>query len=242
MRLIGIVLLAATGLPAGAQEAAVEAVMEEQRCVWACLANFGPADDPAYGDCVQAQCSGEPGNGVRNQGGSVVAAPSSASASTGAWTYGPHPILGLSAHVQTEWGAMGFACGSDRARPASLRVTADMFEADGLTFVFDLAQGWSETSIRRIDGGVAAEDRTSCGHQIGHFRDASRIFAVDGLPDRQASGARLTIEGPGGAHAVASGSAAASIPGARVIGLRGSAAAIGALLAACPAMADMACD
>lgn len=33
---------------------------ELQRCVWGCLANFGPADNPAYQACVAARCSEPP--------------------------------------------------------------------------------------------------------------------------------------------------------------------------------------
>ncbi|WP_136443655.1 hypothetical protein [Pacificoceanicola onchidii] len=36
---------------------AEEDPMAMQRCVWACLANFGPADNPAYAQCVAEHCS-----------------------------------------------------------------------------------------------------------------------------------------------------------------------------------------
>lgn len=31
--------------------------MEVQRCVWRCLADFGPADRPEYAACVEARCN-----------------------------------------------------------------------------------------------------------------------------------------------------------------------------------------
>lgn len=35
---------------------AQEDPMEVQRCVWSCLSNFGPADNPAYEQCVVDHC------------------------------------------------------------------------------------------------------------------------------------------------------------------------------------------
>ncbi|MHA6347058.1 hypothetical protein [Roseivivax sp. CAU 1761] len=45
-------LLAGAGM-AGAQMSDDEL----QRCVWRCLAGFGPAENPAYHQCVERQCS-----------------------------------------------------------------------------------------------------------------------------------------------------------------------------------------
>lgn len=45
-------------LPAKAQVSESErlAAEAEQRCVWSCLANYGPASNPAYHDCVERMC------------------------------------------------------------------------------------------------------------------------------------------------------------------------------------------
>ncbi len=53
--------LALLALLLGAEPAAAQMdPMEEQRCVWRCLANSRGASDPAYDACVRAQCTGRP--------------------------------------------------------------------------------------------------------------------------------------------------------------------------------------
>lgn len=56
IRIVIAALLAVHAIPAAAQ---IE-VDETQRCVWGCLANFGPATNPAYHQCVEDHCVGDP--------------------------------------------------------------------------------------------------------------------------------------------------------------------------------------
>lgn len=51
-----VATVAASVVPAAAQMNA----MEEQRCVWQCLAASRGASDPAYHACVQSRCAGRP--------------------------------------------------------------------------------------------------------------------------------------------------------------------------------------
>ena len=57
--------------------------MEQQRCVWRCLANSRGNTDPAYGACVRAQCSG--------RSAPRAALPASPPVATSAW----HEMRGL---------------------------------------------------------------------------------------------------------------------------------------------------
>jgi hypothetical protein len=57
-------LLAVLALALGATPALAQPdPMEEQRCVWRCLAESRGANDPAYHACVSAQCTGRPPRG-----------------------------------------------------------------------------------------------------------------------------------------------------------------------------------
>lgn len=52
------VLLALALLPlSGVTRAQDGPEWDLQRCVWTCLHNYGPADNPAYGDCIARQCT-----------------------------------------------------------------------------------------------------------------------------------------------------------------------------------------
>ncbi len=70
------------------------AYMETQRCIWRCLAEFGPADNPAYPACVTRNCNDAPKKTTRS----------------GRWIYGRHAVLGLSAYVTVGDEAFGLAC------------------------------------------------------------------------------------------------------------------------------------
>lgn len=64
----GAILALSTGLVAFSTSAQVSdrdraAAEEEQRCVWSCLANHGPASNPAYHSCVAEICMGQPASG-----------------------------------------------------------------------------------------------------------------------------------------------------------------------------------
>lgn len=51
-----VAVLVLSSVSVQAQSAFSEEAMEEQRCVWRCLAEFGPADRPEYNSCVEARC------------------------------------------------------------------------------------------------------------------------------------------------------------------------------------------
>ncbi|SEL04118.1 hypothetical protein SAMN05444413_105123 [Roseivivax marinus] len=73
-------LLASMAIPAAAQD---DDPMAFQRCIWRCLAAEGPADNPAYHQCVARVCGDEPGTGGGNA--------SSSGDPTRAWQVGRAP-------------------------------------------------------------------------------------------------------------------------------------------------------
>ncbi len=66
-----LILFAAIWQPVDAQEES----MELQRCIWSCLSEYGPADNPAYHQCVARVCdtSGGSGSVAQNTARSVDA-------------------------------------------------------------------------------------------------------------------------------------------------------------------------
>jgi hypothetical protein len=81
-------LVVAAMLAGAGPAAAQDDPMEEQRCVWRCLADSRGASDPAYHACVRAQCSGRPSGG----GAARAAPPAAPLPRAQAW----QPMRGLS--------------------------------------------------------------------------------------------------------------------------------------------------
>ena len=69
------VILLATRLVIQAAPAGAMSEEELQRCVWGCLANFGPNTNPAYHTCVKDKCVADGSEPVGASGTSVPAAP-----------------------------------------------------------------------------------------------------------------------------------------------------------------------
>lgn len=82
---LAVVVVAVAGVPPAVAQ---PDPMEEQRCVWRCLANSRGNTDPAYDACVRAQCLGQapPRNGAPR-----VAPPASPPLATSGW----HEMRGL---------------------------------------------------------------------------------------------------------------------------------------------------
>ena len=81
-------ILAAVGAAGAPAALAQPDPMEEQRCVWRCLANSRGNADPAYDACVRAQCLGRP---APRGGVPRAALPASPPVATPGW----HAMRGL---------------------------------------------------------------------------------------------------------------------------------------------------
>lgn len=179
---------------------------------------------------------------IGKQGISVADKPVQAPAPSGGWVYGTDPVLGLSAYTRLEEGAVGIACISDGSNPAtaeilSLRVTTELAAAHGPLFMFKDKP--DAQSLKIQSGGPFAEIRdTTCGVSLESFRTANVMYLVNGtIAGAVANGQRneLTIDQNGRHTVIESGADASGILGGKTISLKGSAAAIRALLRSCPA-------
>lgn len=206
--------------------AAQDDPMEAQRCVWRCLAESAGADDPAYGACVQSQCSSAP---------RAPASGRQAGAPRAAWVYGDHPVLGRGAFVQTAQGVVGLACGAS-GPPLDLRLTNGFFRGPALTVMFDDSP--SAFSMRPASGPASQLSGEACTLDLAAFKGASTLYLINGgiaATSSDASGTVMTLQGNGQTVAVRTSAEAYRSLGGAAVSLTGSAAAIERLLAACPA-------
>ena len=147
--------------------------MEVQRCVWSCLSNYGPADSPAYEQCVLDHCSGFDGGG---QTPNAPAGWQSGRVDGGRTAY---------AGVDTPDGSKGVYYFCDRAGRSELMIAgvpgvagAWALVIDGQTyaFAFQPRPNGVSTAIRPSDGVLSA------------LRGGSRVaLSGPGLPDNDTS-------------------------------------------------------
>ena len=136
-------------LPIGAT--AQEDPMELQRCVWMCLSQFGPADNPAYDQCVTDVCVAE----------APVARQSRPTPDRGAgWTYGTLNDGTRYAGIDSRNGRRGVYYFCDGAGRSDLmiagvpeRAGAWALVIDGMTysFAFTPTDNGITTTVRRND-------------------------------------------------------------------------------------------
>lgn len=151
---------------------AQEDPMEVQRCVWRCLANSGPADNPAYEQCVTDHCGLD---GPSDQG----------NAPTG-WQAG-RIDGGRTAYagVDTPDGGKGVYYFCDRAGRSELMIAGVSGPAgawalviDGQTYAFNFAVRANGVSTR-IDPGDDVLGALSRGSRVA--------LSGPGLPDNDTS-------------------------------------------------------
>ncbi len=157
------------------------------------------------------------------------------------WTYGMDPELGLSAHIRTPEGAVGLACLADGSNPATawilgVRMSPALIGPEGAVYMFD-----GRTDALGIDGAAGAafaeKKDTTCGVGLEAFRAAQSMVLIDGMIaaiNSGASGMEISIDQGGRRTVVLDGTDAAAKLGGRRISLKGSSAAIKALLRDCP--------
>lgn len=157
------------------------------------------------------------------------------------WTYGVDMELGLSAHIRTPDGAVGLACLADGSDPATawilgVRVSPGLVGPQGAVYMFE---GRTDAlDIPDPAGGIYAERKdTTCGVGLDAFRAAQSMILIDGkiaAVSAGAAGMEITLDQGGTQTVVFDGTDAAAKVGGRQISLKGSSAAISALLRDCP--------
>lgn len=262
---VGIVLAVLAGSPALAQQVAQvdEDAMEVQRCIWRCQANYPVWSE--YEACVAQQCSGSeqqaapepppepppalsppsplaPQQSLRPGSKAPSASAGLPKVPAGAWRYGDHPVFGPSAYVEVGDGTVSLACAYSGTDPTvgdilRLRLTGNILAPGQVTVMF---QGRPDAfTIEDETGSGQTEKRgNTCETAVSAFRGADALVLVPGRIDGIQSvggGTEITIDNGGRRSVIRSAKEGARLPGSRLIPLKGSSAAIGKLIAACPA-------
>lgn len=158
------------------------------------------------------------------------------------WTYGVDPELGLSAHIRTAEGAVGLACIAEddgnfaNVEILSLRMSSGLIAPGGSVYLFDAPL--EGRGLSRVEGQAFGEVRdTTCGVSLEAFQRAESVAVVEGMiasVSAGAAGLEMVIDQGGRQVTLTEGMDAAAELGGRRITLRGSSAAIGAMLRDCP--------
>ena len=205
-RIVLATALAMTGAPEAARAQAGDP-MEEQRCVWRCLADHGPATSPAYNQCVAAQCMGQPpagGQGQNQSQGQARSQPGiAAQGKAGAGWKGGRIEGGRTAWAGAEMpgGAPGIYYYCDRAGRSALAVAGVRGPGSALRLSVDgRAYGlrFSQVGTSQYAAPVAPADPVLAALQHGNgvaLRDGSGRTALQ-IPLRgsgKAVGAALSF-------------------------------------------------
>jgi hypothetical protein len=182
-----------------------------------------------------------------NAAGMAASAPRATATGETKWTYGRHPVLGLSAHIQVGSEAVGLACayhGSNIAYSdtVSLRITPGLLpratEPDGAIIAFEGNDSVGGAgSLKSKPAGYLERPEDSCG--IPAFQNAKALLLVKGeFVDSEARGKQnvLIIRRDGKSMEFASNTELAKLPETIRVPLEGSKAAIARLMRACPAI------
>lgn len=228
-------------LPFWTSPAMAQDGMDLQRKVWRCqyhardMSLSGAAEEAFLDRCLNGG-SGPQRSGTR-----------SAAAADGVWSYGHHPKLGLSAHVNTGGESMGLVCalkgvGLGRGDTVSFRMTPGISPnatkpAGAILFVDGTGGVYTFESN---PGGFVELKENACGFAQSFQRGKSFISTVGTDPGGFARGKTwVTTLTQGGIPKEIAGEADVSkLTDVKIIPLKGSAAAIRKLINACPAMAE----
>jgi hypothetical protein len=177
----------------------------------------------------------------------AAASPKTSATEEGKWTYGRHPILGLSAHIQAGEEAVGLACAYHGSHPAhsdtaSFRITPGLSpratETEGAIIGFEGLDGTGGAyTFKSNPRGYLEVPESSCG--IPSFQTAKALLFVKGeFVSLDARGKKnvLTIRREGKTIEFSSGADLAKLPDTIRVSLEGSRAAIARLMRACPAI------
>lgn len=231
IRLWGLLgLLSAT--PSFAQ--VPEDAMELQRCIWRCQAEYG-ADDPAYGQCVEAQCSDALVlSSALPPAGQQGPLPPGPGVLTGTWVFGTHPVLGLTAYIETGAGTLGIGCGANM--PLGLRFSNSFSTFANPTLMIDPAK--FAATFPRSQGDWSGRDGFACDVPVDGLATGAAIYIVPAqITSIQIVGqdAQITLIDGTRQVAVVTGAQALAAFGGYVVPLTGAHGAIDSFLASCPA-------
>lgn len=211
-----------------------EDVMEVQRCVWRCQAEYG-TDDPRYGTCVATRCNGEAAlDPVLPPAPELSPLAPGPGVLTGVWTYANHPVLGPSAHLETGAGTLGLGCGI-HAAGIGLRLQNSFFVEPAMTWI--TAPGGSAATLRRMQGDWSGVDGDTCTVPVEALAMSEALYLVPAAIARlqqTEAGVVITLSDGVRTGEVLTGPEALAAFGGYVVPLTGAHAAISALLEACP--------
>jgi hypothetical protein len=213
------------------------AYMEVQRCIWRCLHDSKGASDPAYQQCVSRNCDGDDAGSKKRR--------------DARWTYGEHPVLGMSAHVTVGEEAFGIACKVSDYHPgnsagASIRMTPGLVpaatEKQGAVSVylqpFAVGAGRTFKADRR---GFVEYSGNACEAGLPRLRRSKALLFLQErmLPSQTVAGdtpQALVVDGPAGPVAITQVSDLNQLGEAVRVPLAGAPAALDKLAKACPAL------
>ena len=210
------------------------AYMEVQRCIWRCLHDSKGASDPAYQHCVSRKCNDDGGSAKRRDA---------------RWTYGEHPVLGMSAHVTVGEEAFGIACTLSDYHPgnsagASVRMTSGLVPAatqkQGAVSVYlgPFAVGGGRT-FKADKRGFVEYSGNACEVGLPRLRRSKALlFLQEKMLPSQSGDERpaLVLEGPEGPVTISQVSDLNQLAEAVRVPLAGAPAALDKLAKACPAL------
>lgn len=172
-----------------------------------------------------------------------------AAASPGRWTYGPHPVLGLTAHVTSGGESFGLACGFSgadltRTDAVSVRMTSNVAASatspQGIMLFYDKGVGGGSLSFENA-GRYLQRKAQACG-LLTQLQKSTRLIVVEGVQKSlefvsETNSSIATIEQNGEEKRIAGDGDLDRLTKAQEFPLAGSSAAIRRLINACPAIA-----
>lgn len=164
------------------------------------------------------------------------------------WTYGKHPVLGLSAHVTLADGnAIGLACNQRDYDPmrdhfVALRVTQGLVQQNSFLVVSEppaMIRQYSSNDSWKKGSGYTQWTGNTCEIDISTFRRSKELltsFAQMGRFGSDGGGQYIEIDYGGRTIKASQSNGYSAIPDLRRIPLKGSSAAIQNLINACPSI------
>lgn len=162
--------------------------MEFQRCLWSCQREYG-IDTAQTQTCLQTICEGAPAPAEEAPSSPVaseILPPSQAvplaegpGVLHGVWRFGPHPQLGLSAHIDTEAGSIGIGCippNPNTGGVLGLRFSSSLTKGTHATFITDPVN-WP-ISYPRLAASWSGVDGSSCNVPVAALAWARELHII----------------------------------------------------------------
>lgn len=168
--------------------------MEFQRCLWSCQREYG-IDSAETQSCLQTICEGAPAPVAAPP---PLAPPPLATVSPyilppsqaiplangpgvlhGVWRFGPHPQLGISAHIDTEAGSIGIGCvppAPNTWAVLGLRFSSSLTRGTHATFISDPVN-WP-ISYPRLAAPWSGVDGNTCNVPVAALASARELHII----------------------------------------------------------------